>query len=200
MITVSTRSAADRGPRPGPHRSRSVTRPGCACGTRRNSACRARRISPPRQPGRKWHECYDEQEQQIEPQEDRIGPREPVGQTRVSEPPHANRQEADGVREEGWPGVQQLLKRRARRMEREVDHEQRAGESEGAVAECLHPALVERPASARGVLIPWHGNAPSPRPMMATTDDGNQASGCPVMRHGITVRLDVPAKRWAVTS
>jgi hypothetical protein len=41
--------------------------------------------------------------------------------------------------------------------EREVDHQQRRGECEHAVAECLHPALVQRPAPARRVFASGHG-------------------------------------------
>lgn len=38
-------------------------------------------------------------------------------------------------------------------MKRNVDYEQRDGESEHAVAESFHPALAEDPASARGVCV-----------------------------------------------
>ncbi len=41
--------------------------------------------------------------------------------------------------------------------EREVGYQQRRGESEHAVAEAFHPALVERPASARRVSVSCHG-------------------------------------------
>ena len=51
------------------------------------------------------------------------------------------------------------LQRCARRMNRDVQHEQRRGDGEHAVAECFHPALAERSASTRRVFVSWHGIA-----------------------------------------
>ena len=52
--------------------------------------------------------------------------------------------------------MKDLLQRRARRMKREVDDQQRRGETEDAVAECLHPVLAEYPAAARRVFVSRH--------------------------------------------
>ena len=63
------------------------------------------------QPGRKRQEGDDEQEQQVESQEDRIGALEPIGQRGVAEPRRADRQEADDVGDERRPDVQHLVQR-----------------------------------------------------------------------------------------
>ena len=59
--------------------------------------------------------------------------------------------------------MKRLLQRRARRVKRDVQYEQRDGESEHAVAESFHPVLAEDPASTRGVCVSWHGLSPSRR-------------------------------------
>ena len=53
--------------------------------------------------------------------------------------------------------MKHLLQGCARRVKRDVQHEQRDGEAEHAVAESFHPVLAENPASARGVWVSWHG-------------------------------------------
>ena len=65
----------------------------------------------PDQPGWERQEGDDEQEQQVESQEDRIGALEPIGQRGVAEPGRADRQEADHVGDERRPDVQHLVQR-----------------------------------------------------------------------------------------
>ena len=96
------------------------------------------------EPGGKRQERHREQQQQVESQEDRIGAGEPIGQRRVAEPRGADRQEADEVRDERRPDVQHLVQRRTGWMNREVQHQQRDGDREHAVAERLQPPLTER--------------------------------------------------------
>ena len=55
--------------------------------------------------------------------------------------------------------MKHLLQRCARRVNRDVQHEQRDGDGEHAVAECLHPALAENPARTPCVSVSWHGIA-----------------------------------------
>jgi hypothetical protein len=52
--------------------------------------------------------------------------------------------------------MKHLLQRCARRVNRDVQHEQRDGDGEHAVAECLHPALAENSARALCISVGWH--------------------------------------------
>ena len=55
--------------------------------------------------------------------------------------------------------MQHLLQRGARRVNREIQYQQRGGEAEHAVAESFHPVLAKNPAPAQGVFVSWHGTA-----------------------------------------
>src|SRR5262249_50601528 len=55
--------------------------------------------------------------------------------------------------------MKHLFQRCARRVNRDVQHEQCDGDGEHTVAECLHPALAENPARTPCVTISWHCNA-----------------------------------------
>lgn len=111
------------------------------------------------EPGRERQEGHHEQNEQVKPQEERINPREAIGQGGVGEPRTADRQEADDVGQVVGPGMKQLLQGGARRVKRDVQDEQRDGEAEHAVAESFHPVLAENPASVRTVWVSWHGTA-----------------------------------------
>jgi hypothetical protein len=127
------------------------------------------------QPGRERQEDHHEQGDQVEPQEQLIDLSELVGQGGVQEPGAADGQEADDIGQVAGPRVQHLLQRRAGRMNREVQHQQRGGEPEHAVAEAFHPALAENPASARRVRVSWHCTV-----SLASADcGGNLQMGCP---------------------
>src|SRR5215813_9367449 len=77
----------------------------------------------------------------------------------VGEPGGTDSQEADDVGHVGGPRMKHLFQRCARRVNRDVQHEQCDGDGEHTVAECLHPALAENPARTPCVTISWHSNA-----------------------------------------
>jgi hypothetical protein len=52
--------------------------------------------------------------------------------------------------------MKHLFQRRARRVNHDLQHEQRDGDGEHGVAECLHPALVENSAPTLYVSVSWH--------------------------------------------
>ena len=52
--------------------------------------------------------------------------------------------------------MKHLLQRCARRVNRDVQHEQRDGDGEHAIAECLHPALAEKAARTLYASVSWH--------------------------------------------
>jgi hypothetical protein len=52
--------------------------------------------------------------------------------------------------------MEHLLQRGTRRMNREINYEQRDGDSEHAIAESIYPALAPRSASARRAWVSWH--------------------------------------------
>ena len=81
--------------------------------------------------------------------------REPVGQCLVGKPGSADSQEADDVGHVAGPGMKYLLQRCARRVNRDVQDEQRDGDGEHGIAESLHPALAD-PARTACVTISWH--------------------------------------------
>ena len=111
----------------------------------------------PSGPGRERQEDHHEQNEQVKSQEERISPREAIGQGGVGQPRTADRQEADDVGQVEGPGMKQPMQGCARRLNRDVQDEQRDGEAEHAVAESFHPVLAENPASARSVWVSWHG-------------------------------------------
>ena len=49
------------------------------------------------EPGREGQEYHHEQQEQVEPQEEPIRSREPVGESRVGKPRRTDRQKADDV-------------------------------------------------------------------------------------------------------
>ena len=121
--------------------------------------------------------------------------REPVGQCGVGEPGSADSQEADDVGHVGGPGMKHLLQRCARRVNRDVQHEQRDGDGEHAVAECLHPALAENSARTSRVSGCWHDIASFAACRHWRQPYGSGRSG---QRHaGTTVTGGEPAGRSA---
>jgi hypothetical protein len=76
------------------------------------------------EPGRERQEDHHQQDEQVEPQEERIDSGELASQGGVQEPRDADRQEADDVGQIEGPGMKQLLQRRARSIHHETQCEQ----------------------------------------------------------------------------
>ena len=99
------------------------------------------------EPRRERQEAHAEQDEEVESQQDRVGPSEPIRQCGVREPRAADREEADEVGEVVGPRFEHLLQRAPRRMERDVQHEQRGRDGEHAIAERFQPCLSAATAS-----------------------------------------------------
>ena len=152
-------------------------------------------------PGGKREERDREQEEQVQPQEDPIHVVKIVGEAVVGDPGCSDRQEADEVDEVGRPVAQELLKRRTRRPQGKVEHQQRDRDREHAVAERLHPALTQSSTSGRYLLVVSHdfrhvkaaapssalGKAPGPSGSSAPHDRREQR---------LTMSSSAPCERW----
>ena len=82
--------------------------------------------------------------------QDRICPGEPLGQRGVQEPGAADGQEADDVGDVAGPGMKHMLQRCARRMNREVQDEQRGGDGESVSRRAGSRAVPCPPSSVSG--------------------------------------------------
>ena len=108
------------------------------------------------EPRRERQEAHAEQDEEVESQQDRVCPSEPIRQCGMGEPRAADRQEADEVGEVVGPRFEHLLQWTPRRMESDVQDEQRGRDGEHAVAERFQPCLAERHSRTRCIFLVRH--------------------------------------------